>query len=264
MSNIQHNIQVGSRRECVTIYILADLHLGAAAADERLIKDTLREIEKSGAYWIGLGDIADGIGRQDKRVREGLLAPWLHGETRLWSAQRRYIAELLKPIGGKCLAYLKGNHEEYVEAGGIDLYYSVAEAADIPPDRLIGMSGFVQIIINRAERGSATTYNIYAHHGWGGGELLGGHALKLERMPARYLADIYMMGHGHRSLMSRNVVESYEGTRSIVMLEAPGFLGKYVDGETTYSERRGFWETARGAPRIKIWPDMRRTIKVEM
>ncbi len=264
MNRIRHIIQAGSRKDAVTIYILADLHLGAAASDEKHIRDAVREIEESGAYWIGLGDMVDAIGRQDKRSREGLLAPWLHGETRIWSAQRRYLAELLRPIGGQCLAYLKGNHEEYVEAGGIDLYYSVAEEADIPEDRLLGMSGFIRLAIRRGEGGNTTTYTIYAHHGWGGGELLGGHALKLERMPSRYTADIYMMGHGHRALMARSIVEGYGGLREIVMLEAPSFLRKYVKDETTYPERRGLPSTACGAAILRLWPDMGRTIHVEV
>lgn len=267
MNRIRHIVQASSRRDATTVYILADMHLGAAASDEKRIRDAIKRIEEEGASWIGLGDMVDAIGRQDKRAREGLLAPWLHGETRIWSVQRRYLADLLRPIGGQCLAYLKGNHEEYVEAGGIDLYYSVAEEAGIPEDRLLGMSGFIRLAIRRSDGsngGATTTYTIYAHHGWGGGELLGGHALKLERMPSRYDADIYMMGHGHRALMARSIVEGYNGLREVVMVEAPGFLRKYVDDETTYPERRGLPSTACGAGVLRLWPDGNRTVKVEV
>jgi len=264
MKRIEHAITVSSRTDPVTIYFLSDLHLGHAAANETAISAAVKEIEESGAYWIGLGDIVDAIGRQDGRYREGLLAKWLYGCTTIWREQRRHAAELLRPIATQCLAYLTGNHEEYVRTAGIDVYYSLAEEAGIAPDRCLGMSGFIVLKLRRGDHGGTRTVVIFAHHGWGGGELLGSQALKLERLPGRYQADIYAIGHGHRALYTTQYMETAYGPRRIVLLEAPGFMGKYADDEATYGERRAFTASPAGAPAVVVYADSKGTVEVKL
>lgn len=262
MERIRHIITVQSRDEPVIVYLLSDAHVGHAACQEQKLRENVRAIAERGAYWIALGDMLDAIGREDKRAREGLLASWLHGKTRLWQEQRKYLADILKPIAGRCLAYLKGNHEEVVEQHGIDMYYSAAEMAGIAPENLPGMSCFLRLTIRRS-CGGARNVDFYLHHGWAGGRLLGGHALELERLPGQYVADIYAIGHGHRHLLTRMLLECYNGYRHVILMELPGYLSKYVGGETTYAERRGFRSVPLGAVVLRLYADTSRTIEVE-
>ena len=265
MRCVSKTIEYDSRSDVFRVIPFGDTHLGHIAADERLIQRTIDDIRDSdNTFWMGLGDMVDGIGRMDKRHREESLAPWCHGINRVFKEQRDYAVEMFLPIGNKCIGYVMGNHEEYLEASGVDLYYSVLEGIlDNDDESLaLGMSGFIVLKFRRtnAERkGGTTTIVLYVHHGAGGGLLMGSKAIKLERLPASYVADIYIIGHTHTKLAFplSQVAVNRGGrieARDMWLCNTGGFMRNAVESTAIYSERKMYKPLPLGSIEIELRP----------
>lgn len=255
-----------------TIYPIGDIHLGAAACDEQALARVISKIKSDDyAYWIGMGDMTDGIGRNvgDKRSAEASLAKWLHGEPRIFERQRERLIETVKPIAGKCIGLLMGNHEESVlNRLGQDMYIAVASelSKEAGHDRnlALGYSAFIRLRIrrpatNRTTGGaSSVPITIYAHHGYGGGRKAGGKALKLEDQVMKADADIYLFGHVHGdvSIRGERMYMSTGGKlqRRMYVATVTGTYLKTIldDGMSSYSESHGYNPTPIGSPEIAI------------
>ena len=142
-----------SRADTFRIVPLGDVHLGNAACDEKLFKAAIDSIAADdNAYWIGMGDYADWINRKDPRHRESRLAPWLHGRDDLAMHQRQRVVETFQPIRDKCLALVKGNHEDTIlKHSEVDVYYRLVEEMKTSTDHqlALGVQGFLVLVLNR-------------------------------------------------------------------------------------------------------------------
>lgn len=266
MRCITKTIEHDSRSDVFRVIPIGDTHLGHVAADETLIRRTIERVKESdNTLWVGLGDIVDGIGRMDKRHREESLAPWCHGVNRVFAQQREYAIEMLRPIGDKCLGYIMGNHEEHLESTGVDLYYSVLEGILARDDEslALGMSGFIVLKFRRTNdgdrKGGTKTIVLYLHHGYGGGQLMGSKAIKLERLPASYDADIYIIGHTHTKLAFpvQRIATARGGKlteRELWLCNTGGFMRSSIESTTVYSERKGYKPTSLGSIEIELRP----------
>lgn len=280
MRSIVKTITHDSRQDTFRIVPIGDVHLGNRACDEALLRATIEDIRASpNTFWIGMGDIVDAVGRFDKRHREGVMATWLRGEERVFAAQRAKAIEYLKPIGHKCLAYLQGNHEDHLlKAVGADLYYSVIEGIQPTDDAdlAMGMSGFLLLKFQRCDegdrKGGTATFRFFLHHGYGGGALKGGKIIGLERLPGRYAADVYMMGHNHDKIATPfNRVETLRNGAVVEQVgytcNTGGFLCSALEDVATYTETKGMAPLARGTIEVYLTPgakDINKRIRILM
>lgn len=268
MRVITHSIRYSSRGDIVRITPLGDIHLGNALCDEKLLRETVAEIEADPLhYWGGMGDYGDFINRSDRRHRESHLAPWLHGVDDLSTAQIDRIVEILGPIKDKCLWLVRGNHEDLIHKKyEHDVYAELCRRLGACVERPleIGYRGFVRVRLHRGRaRGGTFTVVFYIHHGYGGGRLEGAKALKLGRLPKSWRADIYLYGHSHvKYALPAHAVEPARGADKLVgrdlwLLMTGTFLRSYdVEGKLeVYSEEKDFPPTAIGVPEIRITPD---------
>jgi len=263
MRHVSREIVYPSTSSEIEIIPIGDAHVGHINCDEGLLDEAIERVrERDNCYWIGMGDMAECISRRDPRHVEANYAEWLWGTNLVFKAQREALVERLKPIGHKCLGYLAGNHERYVEHKfGVDVYSSVIEA--IAPDAGIamGIHGFITLKLRRDSNGNdVKNYHIYAHHGFGGGSLAGGKALKLERLPASYDAHLYLMGHLH-SLHVLPGERLYPPARGGPIVRrhwravlTGTFLRTCVEGQEMYAEVKGYKPMGVGYPVITIKP----------
>lgn len=258
------------------LYPLADLHVGAAACDERLLCKTVQAIENDpNARWIGLGDNIDAIARKgDRRYQEATLAKWLHGKDDVIGQQRDRVCEILKPIAGKCWGLINGNHEHaalqwYDRNIYWEIVTKIADYANKAPTELaLTTQGFVCVRFRRkaGKSGSSTKLVIYAFHGAGGGRLAGGHALTLERVLGDYQCNLALLGHRHVIQYVRKEITEPKGDGAVVKtrtgLFCGSFLGAYIKPSgngsltDTYAERLGLPPKQTGCPRVVIKPDV--------
>ena len=62
MKTLRHNIDYVGRNSVFRLVYLTDLHVGARACDEKLLRRDILAIERDpNTYWIGGGDYIDAI-----------------------------------------------------------------------------------------------------------------------------------------------------------------------------------------------------------
>ena len=267
MRVITHSITYPSRGSIIRITPIADIHLGNALCDEKLLAETVATIKDDPLhFWGGMGDSGDFINRSDRRHRESHLAKWLHGKDDLAAAQIDRIVELLEPIADKCLWLLRGNHEDLIHKRyEHDVYAELCRrmgACEARPLEL-GYRGFVRVRMHRrTKKSNTTTVVIYVHHGYGGGRMEGGKALKLGRLPKSYRADIYLYAHSHVKLIQPvHTIEPARTADTLVGRDLWGcmtgtFLRSYDPrGKLeVYSEEQDYPPTTLGAIEIQLEP----------
>ena len=175
------------------------MHLGCALCDEALLDETIERIAADPmAFWIGGGDYCQWINRKDPRHKESLMAPWLHGVDDVAAEQRARLIHKLKPIAPKCLGLLSGNHEEAIKKHyERDVYMRLVEEMSDGRELMLGLTGFLTVILHRPNSNDCKRVVFYLHHGYGGGRMDGGKALTLGRLAASYQFDVAFMGHVH-------------------------------------------------------------------
>lgn len=107
---ITHKLPYSGPSAQFAIWHLTDLHLGAAACDEKLLQAHINEIAADdNARWIGGGDFIDCIARVgDKRYDEDAMAGWVRGKKDVVGLEARRFVELVTPIAHKCLGLVEG------------------------------------------------------------------------------------------------------------------------------------------------------------
>lgn len=282
MRTLRKTITYEGRATTIRLYHLTDLHLGAAACDETLLRRYVAAIEADPlAYWIGGGDYIDAIARKgDKRYQESTMSKWLRGQDDVLGLQRDYVVDLLAPIAGKCLGLVNGNHEHAaLRFYDRNIYWEIvtglARAAERDPAELgLGIQGFIVLKFRRRysqpdasgrDFGGTRTITIYTHHGYGGGRLPGGHALALGRILGDYECDLALLGHRHvTQMVTKTIVKP--GVKTARTVDRYGlfcgtFLGAYVEPSSdgrpidTYPEHMGLPPSLLGTPTITIKPD---------
>lgn len=263
-------IQYPTRNTIFSLYFLTDLHLGAKACDESLLKSHIKTIaDTPNAYWILGGDAIDCITRKDPRHEEEVYAPWLWGKSDIIQHQLDRLFELLDPIADRCLAILKGNHEfAALKHYDRDVYAAIvrrlAEKSKRKPEELkLGTNGFIQVLFRRGtgqetRRHSSWKFTIYAHHGHGGGRLPGSHALALGRILSWFDCDLALLGHRHiRQFVDMNVVSPHGRRCYRAAAFVPSYLRSYLEDHESYAERSGYPSPHLGTFPIRINPSKR-------
>lgn len=275
MKTIRRSIDYSSTHDRIRLWHLTDWHVGAAAFNEKLFRQHVKEIaDDPFAFWIGGGDYIDGICHVgDKRYKPETLARWVLGHTDVMTVQADYAVSLIRPIAHKCWGLVEGNHEwtsrnHYSR----DIYaYIVREVAHLancqPGELALGAGGFIVPSFTRVtgnNRANQWRMRVFAHHGYGGGRLPGGHALTLGRALGDYEADLILMGHRHVMAVVPKVIQRYNGTFTRFGIFMPSYLNSTLpprdDGMPidTYPELMGLPATPVGAFPIEIAPFERR------
>ena len=243
---------------------LGDFHVGNPGFDEEKLRERIRAIKRQrNRFTIGMGDYAEWIypspgGITDKRwspqhVRRDLL-------TR--SDQYDYVLKLLRPLRGKVLGLLSGNHEWVIEDyTGIELTRYLAEELET---KYLGAAGLIQLWL----KGLDDPIVIAATHGSYAGRTLGGAMNRLNSWAKGFDADIYLMGHTHW----RHV---WEGDEKITVSRdgkliryhpvkalTGSFLHGYVQGGDSYVERKALPPRKIGTITVKIEVDDEGNVKL--
>jgi hypothetical protein len=216
-----------------------------------------------------MGDAAEFINRSDSRFRESQIAEWLWGYDDVVTPQIERLQQLLAPIKDKCLWLIRGNHEDsIVHKFQRDVYYEVGKAMGASAENpiMLGYQGFAVLRMVRRSpggAGSTYTYTIYAHHGYGEGRLAGGKALKLERLPKNYQANLCLYGHQHSKIVNEPVPRVRPGKNNTIVEELTYtcMTGSYLQSydkkgkKEVYSEAKAYQPVAVGSIRVRVHPD---------
>lgn len=237
-------------------------------------KDFLkRAADCPNAVFLGMGDYLDFMSTSERLA-------WSNGGFHDTSKDTinnlaehwvKTIANELSFMRGRLIGMLGGNHYHVFPDGES----SDEKLASKLSTRFLGVSSIIRISVR--DRGIKTkgmhtqSYDIFAHHGAGGGKLAGSTFNKVEDMMRIVDADLYLMGHDHklgcipagtRLRLSANGPGGLRVTERVPRLGRTGsFLKAYEPGEVSYNVDAARSPTALGWIEIEITPMRIRTGK---
>lgn len=184
----------------VTLYPLADLHIGDPFSLSGLIGERMEQIKHDQRGLVILnGDLLNAALRNS--VSD------VYGEKLSPMAQIERLAEILDPIKDRIIGATSGNHENRVyRSDGVDIMRLVCREIGIEERyNHDGVLIFLRFGHKRCHHGGEMPqcYTIYATHGTGGGRKEGAKAIRLADMASITDADIYIHSHTHLPLAMR-------------------------------------------------------------
>ena len=184
--------------EDITIYPIADVHLGSQECmEQEFIKFINMVKETPNVYLVLGGDLID------NGVRNGLTN--VFRATMPPSQQKREMANILAPVRDKILCAVSGNHER---RSGKDVdddpTYDILcklDKEEIYRENMVFMKLQFGEIAGAGQ--SNPTYTLVVTHGAGGGQLTSGAVLRGERISyAIDGADCFIFGHTHKPFVT--------------------------------------------------------------
>jgi len=183
---------------------LSDIHFGHRNFDHQAYMKAVKRIaNNANRSTFFNGDIIDCIPHDDWRFDWTVVDP-LHPEE---TTQEDYFYELSEDIFKendktkvKCHGALMGNHEWR--------YYSQARFkknfCNYVGIKFLGAMAFIWLDFYHKNK-FLKSFNILTTHGSYGGSQQGGEVNQVLRFPARYDADIYLLGHSHQKWTTKQM-----------------------------------------------------------
>ena len=207
---IQHSFLGGHD---ITIFPIADVHLGASEQMEQEWMDFIDMVAKTPNVYITLGGDLLNVGTKQSISN-------VYKERYMPSEAKRLMARMLEPIRDRILCACCGNHERRtVRESDVDMMYDIMVLLGIE-DRYRENMCFVKIQmgIQEHESGARTRsdirpiYNLLVTHGSGGGALTGSSVNRFERYASICDGlDVLIAGHVHKPFttqQSKIVIDS--------------------------------------------------------
>ena len=186
-------------RKDISIYAIADVHLGAKECMEQEFMKFIKMVEETpDVYLILAGDLLNNATKSSvSNVFDDVYRP---------SEQKKIMAEILRPIKDRILCAIPGNHED---RSGKDVdddpMYDVMAKLDIE-ERYRKNVAVVKIKMgdNQKRHGSNNpVYTFAVVHGNGGGAMTGGGVNKAERYAYTFEGiDALITAHTHKPLIT--------------------------------------------------------------
>jgi predicted phosphodiesterase len=268
MNIIKHEVKYRSRTEEFNLYGIGDIHVGSVGCDIKHLREVVDMVKNDPkALWIGMGDFVEAINITDKRFDPYSIDPCynIRNLSRLVATQIDDVVGYLEPIRNKLIAFVIGNHEETVRLSfNTDVGFELSKRLIAP---CLGYDGWIRLSFKRQrsnplQEPSSTTYHIYVTHGHCGGGKSGGKVNKLEDICSFMDADLVLMGHGHKKVITPPIVKLglTEGgaltTRKQLGVMTGSFLKTYVENATTYGEKKNYAPCDLGVVKITLKPDI--------
>lgn len=235
--------------EEIEIHPMADLHIGDAMCDFKLIMERIEYIKNTpNAYCILGGDLMDtAIASSVGDTYGANLKPM---------DQLKQCVKIFGPIKDKILAVLPGNHENRIyRSDGVDITEMMCAQLGIPekytPTTALVFVRFGKV--NRNNHGRPQLYTIYATHGAGGGRKEGGKINRLADLACIVDADVYLHHHTHLPLAFKNRYHRVSGSNSSVALVEKLFVnGASALDYGGYGDAQNFKPNSKANPVIHL------------
>lgn len=253
-----------SRSDRFHIYLFGDTHLGNKACDVEKLKQHVKEVaDNPNSYWLGLGDYCECINYTDKRFDQSQVAePYSLNLSNSANAQFEDLLTILNPIKNKCIGLHRGNHEESLR---LKYHNDLMSKFQIhwPGVKMLEDTAFTRLSFKRgiANDSHIDTFILWSAHGNAGGRSAGGKIKRVEDAMAFFDADMYVLAHGHRKIITsltalsmNNKGEPHLQARRRIGGMTGAYFKTYIEGASTYGEKGLFSPSDLGAIKITIDP----------
>ena len=280
----KHYITYSSKADWITIWDIADVHLGSGGVSMDKLKEDIQYIHNDpNSFWFGGGDYGEYISPSDKRWDPASVSKEIkvNDLANLGKVIATKVRDLMFPIKEKCIGLLIGNHElKYsVAKEQEDLHAWLCTELEVPN---FGYTCIFDIVFVRVGDNSKPQllkrtpnvgterheFRIFAHHGAGYSQSPGGKINRLIKFMQDFDADVFFIGHVHDQVGKRIVQIGVDKTgRKIIDKEKIGIItGSYLRTYSssagtygTYGEQRGYSPVPLGMKGIEIKPFTRET-----
>lgn len=196
MKVIKRNL--GEEFKEIKLLALSDLHIGDELCNLKVIRSVLDNVKNSPNTFIILnGDL------MNNAIKSSVSD--VYSEQMTPTEQILKLCDLLEPVKEKVLVIHPGNHEFRTKEAGVDIIRLVAKQLGIE-DRFSDGWWYLYLSLGKGNKNRPITYRITGVHGYGGGKKYGGKINNLVEMSDKVIADIYVMGHTHTPIMTRNTI----------------------------------------------------------
>lgn len=273
MTSIEHLTRKALPWEETLLIPLGDIQLqhDRNAVDLKRLKETVQYGVDHNAWWIGMADFIDLESPSNRRALQnsGVYDSVVDALDSAAEELEEEVKEILKPTIGHWLGVLEGHHY-HVHQDGTTTDMRFAQYLKCP---FLGTSAYVNISFKPPGVGRANPeFNIWAHHGRGGGALAGSPSNTLEKKILGFDADLYLMGHTHTTgAIPRDriypVFGNKRGTlqhKRLYLVNCGAYLKGYEEGAKRngranggYAEKGMMNPLTLGSPRIWFRPTWR-------
>jgi len=238
------------------LYAVNDTHVGSVASCEDK-QGRLAKIVAEDEYGmiIGAGDYIEAIAPSDRRFDPHELSTPIVPELihNIFYIQALRFCKIWAPTAGKWAMMVTGNHEsKAAKMYHIDAAAVIAERMSAPYTGSTLQSGWLKVRLRNKNGKYRYAVDIYVTHGWGGGELRGGDALKLQRLTWKKNADVVLVAHTHRGMIFPESVDVLNRAGYEEPQMRWGVISMPITGKHTYLENRGGTTPVAGYARIDI------------
>lgn len=251
--------------EEIKLMPLGDIQAGIEACDLDLLEENVAIGMDADSYFIGMGDYLDVASPSNRRIMKS--AGFYDSVNEMMDRQMRWeeqeLLKILAPTKGRWFGMVTGHHWwPYQDGTTSDTNLCRALGATH-----LGSCGLVTLKF-RDDSGRSTDCTIFAHHGVGSGNGPGAPLLKLKEAMTWAEADIYLMGHQHKSVSATQPRFYTIGHKDPLLLARQRRLvgtGSYLKGymqgskvggiaEGGYVEKAMMTPVGLGSPLISILP----------
>lgn len=212
----------------VILATMGDWHIGASTCDQEAVEDFVAKCRDAGALVMLMGDLCENaLVNSAGSTYEQHLSP---------QAQVKETVRILEPIKDQIIGAVGGNHGARTK-----------KVAGLDPDEIIcwelGIPYFGATAAGRIQVGERCHWKVMAHHGAGGGSLLGSKlnvvAEKMTKIVP--MADLYLAGHTHADVAGSDCRPDIELSSGGVNIQIRrrhfSGTGSLLDYDTSYAER---------------------------
>lgn len=170
--------------------------------DVKRLKETIQYGVDNDALFLGMADFVDLESPSNRRALEqaGFYDSVRDALDLKAEELEQELMDILKPTVGRWLGVLEGHHY-HTHQDGTTSDQRFASFLKCP---FLGTSAYVNLTFQSPSNHVNPQVNIWAHHGRGGGNLLSRPITQLEGVIKGWDADIYVVGHHHKSAAARH------------------------------------------------------------
>lgn len=212
------------------------------------------------AVFLGMGDYIDSASTSERiTLQRGLHESTTRHLEDVADGNVEILSEELGFMAGRLIGLLNGNHYfQYISGMNSD-----QKLCDKLGCRFLGVSSFIRVGVS-AGGNTVLPLDIWAHHGKGGGRLLGGSINSVDQMREHAEADLYCMGHDHKRAVVPAIPrlrlrmpkrgEPTVNSRQQWLARTGSFLASYEPGEVNYNVDAGRAPCSLGHVELEITP----------
>ena len=224
-----------------------DTHFGSKLVAKNILNSLIEYIKSNdNVYWFFGGDAAEFISPKDKRFDPASIeSSFVKNLHKIFSYSVEYFSEKFYPIKDKLLWMQSGNHDQVAD---YDIIGHIANNLGVV-NHTNSFEVMVKLVFKSNNK--TYTYDIYSHHGFGGGRKKGSIINSLDDLAGQFMADCYIAGHSHNLVFSTKPLLKMNSTGTKViskdrlLIRVGGFRFSRND-VPSYEERLGYAPNAVG------------------